>query len=110
MSDTVHIARHNDYNTSNFELRGKPIPLHASIQRSVEAPGIDRWEDDGGPPAREVTVDLFVANSTRVKPGLSRKQKAARAHVKWASITLVPVVVQRTVQQTLAILDKKEEN
>lgn len=92
MQGPMHIAHQNEYGTANYRLRNEPLPLISTYWGSVEAPGSDRWDDDGGacaPPP--VVTEIKWANLTRVKPGLPRKQRAAHQVVKWATITLVKI-------------------
>lgn len=90
-SMTLHINYENDYNTSNYRLRGTPVPLRCTVYTSVETPDGGAWENEGGacaPEPVEVVAEHRYRAKVKVHP--MRKQKAAQAYIPRESIKVVP--------------------
>lgn len=82
MSETVNINQIGA-NTSNYRLRGEPAQLTCRTFQGFRPDG-DGWADEW-----EVTIGT-ERHRTHVKPGLPRKQAAARAKIPINTIKIVP--------------------
>jgi hypothetical protein len=101
MNETVSITRHGS-ETSCYRLRHEPVRLFARTYLGAVPDG-DSWA-----PEYEESFGTEKV-STRVKPGMPRKQAAARIAVPVNTVKVVPVLKPVDPKVALAQLGAKTE-
>jgi hypothetical protein len=109
--ETVNIKTHKrgDELGSNYALRDSKLNLKATHTPVYEAPGSDRFDDDGGyiPRPIELTDAEKYRSSVRIRP--AKKQRAAKCLVPKESIKVVSMSKPVPRPVAIAIFEDKTE-
>lgn len=105
-----NVIERGEVRESNYRLLNEPVKLMTLITPVLEAPGFDRWEDDGGLPAPlpyEVTTEELFRKEVRIK--LGHRQRAARMAVPRESIRVVSMGAPAPVEVVMARYEGRSE-